>query len=476
MRRNRCAKIVATLGPASETAETLRDLIVAGVDVFRLNFSHGSHEEHAQRYRTIRALESELGRPVSILQDLQGPKIRVGKLATGELELVPGETVTFELGSETSDPSIIPLPHESVFDALAPGHHLLIDDGRRRVKVLNCTRDRVEAEVIYGGTLSDRKGINLPDSELPVSPLTPKDHVDLAFGLELGVDWVALSFVQRPGDILEARQKVGQRAGIMSKIEKPAAITCIGDIINLCDAVMVARGDLGVEIPPEDVPGRQKELVRACRLAGKPVIIATQMLDSMMEAPTPTRAEASDIATAIYDGADAVMLSGETAAGDYPLESVTIMDRIIRRTEQHMDYRSIITALEPVVEPTVQHAVSAAAADVAATVGAKAIVAFTSSGATASRIARKRPEVPILAITNDDAVVRRMVLLWGAHSVKSQMLRDFRDMVVDASAHAIKEGFAAVGDRIVVVAGVPFGVAGSTNNLRVVDVTEPDAS
>jgi len=470
MRRDRCAKIVATLGPASESRETMRALVKAGVDVFRLNFSHGTHDEHRKRYAIIRELERELNRPVSVLQDLQGPKIRIGSLPGGEVTLTPGETVRFALETEANEPGQIPLPHREVFDAIAPGHDFLIDDGRRRLQVTDCSATTIDARVVYGGKLTNNKGVNLPNSTLPVSPLTEKDKKDLAFGLDLGVDWIALSFVQRPADILEARELIGTRAGIMAKIEKPAALEVISDIIRLCDSIMVARGDLGVEIPPEEVPGRQKELVRASRLAGKPVIIATQMLDSMMHAPAPTRAEASDIATAIYDGADAVMLSGETAAGQYPVEAVAMMNRIVEKTESHKDYRSIITALEPVVEPTIQHAVSAAASDVASTVEAKAIVAFTSSGSTVSRIARKRPDVPILAITPNNRIVRRMVLLWGAHSVQSEEIASFREMVKAAGEHAKAEGFAVNGDRIVIVAGVPFGVAGSTNNLRVVEI------
>jgi pyruvate kinase len=470
MKRDRRAKIVATLGPASSSHERMKALVEAGVDVFRLNFSHGSHAEHAARHRTIRALEEEVDRPISILQDLQGPKIRIGTLAGGEIMLKPGQTVKFVPEKSGKDAKAIPLPHPVVFDAIAPGQHVLLDDGRRRIEVTKVERGSFSGRVIYGGKLSDHKGVNLPHTNLPLSPLTEKDHADLAFGLELGIDWVALSFVQRPADILEARDIIGNRAGIMAKIEKPLALEQIDDIVTLSDAIMVARGDLGVEIPPEDVPGRQKELVRTCRLAGKPVVIATQMLDSMMHAPTPTRAEASDIATAIYDGADAVMLSGETAAGEYPVESVAVMDRIIRRTESHKDYRSIITALEPKIEPTVQHAVSAAAADVASLIGAKVIVAFSSSGATASRIARKRPEVPILAITPDEAVVRRLLLTWGAHAIKSPSIDSFREMVRQAGRYAEKEGYARKGDRVVVVAGVPFGVAGSTNNLRVIEI------
>ncbi len=470
MKRDRRAKIVATLGPASSTAEQIETLFRAGVDVFRLNFSHGTQDDHAERYRFIRELEAKVDHPISVLQDLQGPKIRIGALVGGAVELAPGATVRFVLDDRTGDASSIPLPHPPIFEAIAPGHQLLLDDGRRRVEVIGVDKTAIDAKVIYGGTLTDRKGVNLPDTLLPLSPLTDKDHADLRFGLELGVDWVALSFVQQPGDILEARDIVGERAGIMAKIEKPMALKSIDSIIALCDAIMVARGDLGVETPPEEVPGRQKELIRSCRLAGKPVIVATQMLESMMQAAMPTRAEASDIATAIYDGTDAVMLSGESAAGQYPVEAVSVMDRIIKTTEHHKDYRSIVTALEPTVEPTVHHAVSAAAAEVAGTIGAAAIVAFTSSGATASRIARMRPDVPILALTPSEQIMRQLVLTWGAHPVRARAIDSYQDMSEQAANHALTEKLANKGDRLVVVAGVPFGVAGSTNNLRVLEL------
>ncbi|MGI9521150.1 MAG: pyruvate kinase [Hyphomicrobiaceae bacterium] len=470
MKRNRRAKIVATLGPASSTSEQIETLFRAGVDVFRLNFSHGTQQDHASRYESIRRLEEKAAHPISVLQDLQGPKIRVGIVANDEIELVPGEMVQFSLAESSTDATIIPLPHKPIFDAIAPGHHLLLDDGRRRVEVVGVGDTTLDARVIYGGTLTNRKGVNLPDTLLPLSPLTEKDRGDLRFGLELGVDWVALSFVQQPGDILEARDIIGDSAGIMAKIEKPMALQSIDDIIRLCDSIMIARGDLGVETPPEEVPGRQKELIRACRLAGKPVIVATQMLESMIAAPTPTRAEASDIATAIYDGTDAVMLSGESAAGQYPVEAVRVMDSIIRTTEQHKDYRSIITALEPAVEPTVHHAVSAAAADIADMIGAKAIIAFTSSGATASRIARKRPDVPIVALTPDAQVMRQLVLTWGAHALCTDIIDSYQAMADQAAKYAQDQGYASRGDRLVVVAGVPFGVAGSTNNVRVLEI------
>jgi pyruvate kinase len=356
----------------------------------------------------------------------------------------------------------IPLPHPEIFDAVAPGDDLLIDDGRVRVRVTGLGAEFIDAAIVIGGVISNRKGVNVPSAVLNLSPLTAKDRADLAFGLELGVDWVALSFVQKPGDVIEARGLIGNRAGIMAKIEKPAALEHIDDIVRLSDAVMVARGDLGVEIPHEDVPGRQKELIKSCRLVGKPVIVATQMLDSMVAAPTPTRAEASDVATAIYDGADAVMLSAESATGQYPREAVAMMSRIIESTERHKMYRSIINASQPGEEETAPHAVAAAAADLAAVLHASAIVAFTSSGTTAARIARKRPKVAILAITPDQQVSRQLCLLWGAHSVLSEDIHTYEEMVDRATETALAEAFARPADSIVVVAGIPFGEAGTT--------------
>jgi pyruvate kinase len=350
-----------------------------------------------------------------------------------------------------------------------PGAALLIDDGRVRLEAVALEAETIEARVVVGGTISNRKGVNLPDTALDLSPLTAKDREDLAFGLDLGVDFVALSFVQKPADLIEARGLIGGRAALLAKIEKPQALERIEDIVRLSDAIMVARGDLGVEIPHEDVPGRQKELVQLCRLQGKPVIVATQMLESMVGAPTPTRAEASDVATAIYDGADAVMLSAESAAGSYPVEAVTMMARIIARTENHASYRSIIHALRPHAETTAPHAVAAAAADLATAVSAKAIVVHTSSGVTAARVVRQRPRAPVLAFTPDENVARQMALLWGTHSITSPVMHSYEEMVEHARLKAVAEGFAEEGGRILVVAGIPFGKSGTTNNLRVVD-------
>jgi pyruvate kinase len=470
MHRNRRAKIVATVGPASSTPAMLKELFLAGVDTFRLNFSHGTQDDHAKVHAAIRALEVEVGRPIAILQDLQGPKIRVGTIRGGKIAVAAGDKVRFVRSGSDGDSMAIPLPHDEIFAAVAPGQDLLIDDGRVRARVSGIGDDHIDATVVTGGTIANRKGVNLPGTVLNLSPLTAKDRADLEFGLRLGVDWVALSFVQKPGDLIEAQGLIGDRAGLMAKIEKPSALAHIDDIIRLSDAIMVARGDLGVEIPHEEVPGRQKELVRACRLAAKPVIVATQMLDSMVAAPTPTRAEASDVATAVYDGADAVMLSAESASGQYPREAVAMMDRIISSTEQHKLYRSLIAAVSETEEQSAPHAVAAAAAGLAESIGAVAIVGFTSSGTTVARISRKRPSLPILAITPELQVARRMALMWGAHSVHSEDAHSYEEMVSLAEATVRTEGFGRNGDLAVVVAGIPFGQSGSTNNLRVIRI------
>jgi len=467
MRRRRNAKILATLGPASRDEDTIRALFEAGADVFRLNFSHGSHADHRATYESIRRIESEAGRPIGILQDLQGPKLRIGRLAGGQTRLERDSPYRLDLDEREGDASRAPLPHPEVFEVLEPGTHILLDDGKLRLEVESAGSDHADCRVVTGGVLSDRKGVNVPGVVMPISPLTPKDREDLRFGLELGADWVALSFVQRPEDVAEARKLIGGRAAIIVKVEKPAALDCLDQLVELADAVMIARGDLGVEIPPEEVPGHQKNIIRACRLAGKPVVVATQMLDSMVQSPTPTRAEASDVATAVYDGADAVMLSAETAAGHYPREAVAFMNSIIARTERDTFYRPIITALNPTPEPTAPDAISEAAAQVASTISAAAIVNYTTSGSTAMRAARERPEVPILALTSKLSTARRLALLWGAHCVHTADVRNFQEMVAKACRVALAQEFARPGDKIVITAGVPFGTPGATNVLRI---------
>ena len=468
MRRQRSAKIVATLGPASSDPERISALFRAGVDVFRLNFSHGDREQHRQRIDTIRAIEQENGRPIGILADLQGPKLRLGTFAAGRVRLTGGGRFRLDLEKTPGDAARAPLPHPEIFAALEPGTEILLNDGNVRLKVEACGAHFADTTVITGGELSDRKGVNVPNAVLPLTALTEKDRGDLTFALDLGVDWVALSFVQRPEDVAEARKLVLNRAGVMVKLEKPAAIRRLNEIIELSDALMVARGDLGVEMPPEDVPPVQRQVVHACRVAGKPVIVATQMLESMVHAPVPTRAEASDVATAIYEGADAVMLSAETAAGEYPVEAVTIMDRIVRRVQADPLYHGALHADAP-AEPdhTPYDAISAAARQVAHTVGAAAICSYTTSGATALRAARERPDVPLLVLTANLQTARRLALLWGAHCVHTSDVSNFSDMVRKATRIAHEEGFAEEGQRIVITAGVPFGTPGATNVLRI---------
>ncbi|HHS89470.1 MAG TPA: pyruvate kinase [Rhodobacteraceae bacterium] len=468
MKRNRRAKIVATVGPASSSPEMLKKLFLEGVDVFRLNFSHGTHEDHRKVFEALRELEEELNRPIAVLQDLQGPKIRVGTIKDGKLAIKAGDKLRFVPGGEQGDLASIPLPHPEIFAAIETGHKLMIDDGRLRLTVTAHGSDFIEAEANVGGVISDRKGVNLPDTILELSPLTDKDRKDLEFGLEIGVDWVALSFVQKPSDVEEARALIGKKARLMAKIEKPSALEYIEEIVPLTDGIMVARGDLGVEIPPEEVPGRQKELIRICRMIGKPVVVATQMLDSMVAAPAPTRAEASDVATAIYDGASAVMLSQESAVGEYVVETVSMMDNIIFKTEHHSAYEQIISALQPEVKKTPQRVLAASSAAIARTINAKAIVTFTSSGSTAARIARQRVPVPTLAITPSKATARQLCLFWGVQAIASPDITSYDEMVDMSRLHTKRSGFGVEGDKIVVLAGIPFGRPGTTNNLRVV--------
>ena len=463
MRRNRQPKILATLGPASSSRDEIAALFEAGADVFRLNMSHGAHQDQKKRFDTIRSLETTYGRPIGIVLDLQGPKLRIGTFADGAIVIEKGGKLRLDLDDTPGDVTRVGLPHPEIFAALEPNTTILLDDGKVTLKVISCGSDFAETEVIAGDELSNHKGLNLPGVSLPIAALTEKDREDLAFGLELGIEWVALSFVQRPEDIAEAKELVAGRAAIMAKLEKPSAIDALDGIIELADGLMVARGDLGVELPPEDVPVLQKRIIRACRKAGKPVVVATQMLDSMVESPTPTRAEASDVATAVYDGADCLMLSAETAIGDYATEAVSMMDRIMRKVESDPHYDPM--AADP--EATSADAISAAARQVVHTIGASAIVAYSVSGRTTLRAARVRPEVPILGITPKIDSARRLTLAWGVHSIHTEDARDFVDMVKRACDIARSAGIAATGDRIVITAGVPFGTPGATNTLRI---------
>ena len=470
MTRERSTKIVATLGPSSSTYSRIFALAEAGVNVFRLNASHGAHHDHAERYRQIRAVEDTLGRPLGVLLDLQGPKLRVGTMADGPVTLRRGDRFRFDRDPAPGDATRVCLPHPEIFAAVEPGQNLFVNDGHIRLRVLARDADRIDTEVTVGGTLSDRKGVNVPDTALGLGALSDKDRADLRFGLALGVDWIGLSFVQRPDDIREAKALIGDRAHIITKIEKPAALTHLREIVLLSDAVMVARGDLGVELPPEDVPGLQKRIIRLCRNLGRPVIVATQMLESMIGEPTPTRAEASDVATAVYDGADAVMLSAESASGRYPVEAVQMMDRIVTRVERDPLYRTIMDAEHPQPEATMSDALSAAARQIAETISAAGIATFTTTGSTTLRASRERPNVPILGLSARRETARRLALAWGVRPIWTDDVRDFGEMVERACGMALQEGIGTEGRSLVVTAGVPFGTPGRTNALRVVTI------
>lgn len=470
MRRQRKAKIVATLGPSSSTLEQVRGLFQAGADVFRLNFSHGEQAEQKARVEIIRQIESAFDRPIGILADLQGPKLRLGRFAEGKASLKTNAIFRLDMEEAPGDEIRAPLPHREIFEALDVGQELLLDDGKIRLKVESHGPDFAECRVLVGGTISDRKGVNVPSAVLGISPLTAKDRSDLAYALDIGVDWVALSFVQRPEDVAEARKLIQGRAALLSKIEKPAALNQLDEIVELSDAVMVARGDLGVEMPLWHVPRWQKKIVRKCRQKGKPVVVATQMLESMIASPMPTRAEVSDVATAIYDGADAVMLSAESAAGQFPLEAVTMMSRTIFATERDRFFEPIVHATRTPPESTGPDAIAAAAAQVAVTIGAEAIVCYTTSGSTAKRVSREKPVVPILVLTSDLSTARRLALLWGAHCVFTADVHSFTEMVKKAGRVAMQQGFARKNSKLVVIAGVPFGTPGATNVLRIARV------
>jgi pyruvate kinase len=467
LRRHRQTKIVATLGPASSTKESIERLFATGADVFRLNFSHGSHADHAERVAIVRALERETGRPIGILADVQGPKLRVGRFSGGRVHLQPGQTFKLDQDPTPGNVTRVALPHPEIITAAGSGTTLLLDDGKLRLRVERNRGSHLECVVVNGGVLSDRKGVNVPDILLDIPALTEKDRADMAFALDQGVDYIGLSFVQRPADVAEARELAAGRAWILSKIEKPQALEQLAEIIALSDAVMVARGDLGVELPPEEVPLVQKRIVRLSREAGKPVIVATQMLESMIAAPAPTRAEASDVATAVFDGADAVMLSAETAAGQYPLEAVAMMDRIVTRVEQDDGWRTLMDAARPGPDGSISAAIAAAACQVARSTRAKAVAAFTSSGATALRVSRERPSQPILAIVTTGDAARRLAVAWGVHAVPTEDARTMTEAVNRAAKLSRTEGLADIGDTIVVAAGIPFGQAGSTNSLQV---------
>ncbi|HEY7297530.1 MAG TPA: pyruvate kinase [Xanthobacteraceae bacterium] len=467
MRRLRRTKIVATLGPSSGERTVIADLFRAGADVFRINMSHTSHERMRELVALIRAIEFEYGRPIGILLDLQGPKLRIGTFEAGSVMLVKGDSFTLDAEAAPGNAERVHLPHPEIFAAVEAGHHLLLDDGKIRLVATEAGNDRIVTRVEVGGKLSDRKGVSLPDSTLGFTALAAKDRSDLEAGLDAGIDCVALSFIQRPDDIAEAKKITRGRAMVMAKIEKPQAVTRLDEILDIADALMVARGDLGVEMPLEQVPGIQKQMTRRSRRAGKPVVVATQMLESMIASPVPTRAEVSDVATAIFEGADAVMLSAESASGQYPVEAVATMNRIAEEVEKDSLHTTIMHAQRTEPEATGADAIAAAAQQIAETLELSSIICWTSSGATALRVARERPAPPVVAISPNLSTARRLSLAWGVHSIVAEDARDQDDMVERACRLACKDGFAKAGERVICVAGVPLGRPGATNMLRI---------
>ena len=470
--RGRKVKILATIGPASRSPEMLERLVRAGADAFRLNMSHGSHADHEPAIAAIRALEKQFARPIAILADLQGPKLRVGTFKNGQAVIRHSGHFVLDRDETSGDENRVCLPHPELFGIMERGQRLLINDGKIRLKVLEADAGRILCSAEVGGVISDRKGVNVPDAEVPIPALTDKDRRDLAFATEHGADWIALSFVQRPEDIAEARKLIGTHGtAICAKIEKPQAVHWLDAIIELADGIMVARGDLGVELEPFEVPPLQKKIVNIARRAGKPVIVATQMLESMIEASTPTRAEVSDVANAVYDGADAVMLSAESAAGAWPEESVAMMDRIAVQVENDEGYKARVRFLDTPPDATTSDALAHACMTIADTVPISAITVFTTSGSTARRVARERPATPMLVLTPSIRTARRVALLWGAHAVATKDIGSFEEMIGKGKRMALRHGFGEAGSKLIVLAGVPFGTPGATNLLHVVTVS-----
>ncbi|MXP42245.1 pyruvate kinase [Altererythrobacter soli] len=469
--RGRKIKILATVGPASADPDMLRRLLRAGADAFRVNLSHGDHATHAETIKNVRALEKEFNRPITVLCDLQGPKLRVGSFKDGEARIPHGGRFTLDRNETPGDETRVFLPHPELFGLMAKGHRLLINDGKIRLRVETADAEAIVCTAEIGGVISDRKGVNVPDAEVPIPALTDKDRRDLAFAMEHGADWIGLSFVQRPEDLAEARRLMHGRGALCAKIEKPQAIKRLDAILELADGVMVARGDLGVELNPEEVPPLQKRIVYAARSLGKPVIVATQMLESMIESPAPTRAEVSDVANAVYDGADAIMLSAETAAGMWPEEAVAMMDRIAVQVENDESYAARVHFHETIPDTTTADAISHACMTMAATLPIKAVVVFTDSGSTARRVARERPQTPLMVLTPSVKTARRVALLWGAHAVTTRDIGSFEEMVAKGKRMALRHGFGQAGSKLIMVAGVPFGVPGATNLMHVVTLS-----
>lgn len=470
MRRQRFAKIVATLGPASSSPEIIEELFVTGVDVFRLNFSHGSHDVHKTNVETIRAIEKKQDRPIAILQDLQGPKFRVGRFENEKVALTKGQPFVFDHDETLGNAERVYLPHPEIFAAAKVGDRLLIDDARTCFEVTANDGQRIESKHIYGKFISNNKGLNMPDTVLDVPVLTEKDEADLQFGLSLGVDYVALSFVQQASDMQYLRQKVGDQAAILAKIEKPSAVDDIENILHASDAIMLARGDLGVEFPPQKLPGIQKTVIKKAREIGKPIIVATQMLESMIESPVATRAEATDVDAAISAGADAVMLSGETAMGKHPVEAVTFMNDMIVEAEKDHRYQTNMKTTEQSEAKSCEGAISQGVKAVVNALPVSAIACFTTSGGTAIRVSRERALTPLLAMTPEITRARRLQLHWGIDAGVLADVKRFKTIVVAAVTTVRNRGYGKDGDWVVVTVGVPFGHSGTTNTLRLAQI------
>lgn len=465
-------KIIATLGPASELPERIEELVRHGANLFRLNFSHGSHDQKRRLIGDIRALEKKTGVPIGIIADLQGPKLRIGDFENEDgVTVTTGEVFNLHLAVRLGDRHGVTLPHPEIFSVMRPDMDILIDDGNLRLRVVSVDSGIMKTIVMTGGSIKSRKGVNVPAVELPVEVLTEKDTADLAFATEQRADWIALSFVQHPEDVRQLRERMPASIGIIAKIEKPSAVEHIDAIIEAADAVMVARGDLGVEIPAEDVPGVQKDIINRCRQAGKPVIVATHMLDSMTGSPRPTRAEVSDVANALYDGADAVMLSAETAAGDYPVESVSMMRRILARNERSPAFIRTVRRLELDTSQNSRDAIVGAVHTMADRIQAKAVVVFSSTGRTTVRCSRHRFLCPLVGVTPSAEVSRQLTLMWGVHSIRVDEIGTFREMTERASVMARENGFAGVGDKIIIIATVPPVQSEPANTVRVVTVS-----
>ncbi len=464
---NRKVKIIATLGPASNNSQTIQSLVKAGVNVFRVNMSHGEHDQHKKSIDLIREAEKKLEQPIAILADLQGPKLRIARFKEGQVFLEKGQEFVLDLEPKPGNSNRVTFPHPEIFPHILSGMTVLLNDGNIRLKVTLANHSEIQTEVLEGGTLSDNKGVNLPDTELPIPALTKKDKKDIDFLIGTSVDYVGLSFVQRPEDVLDLKRILGGRKAVLSKIEKPQAIDNLEEIIDLSDGIMVARGDLGVEMSPEKVPPIQKKIIRLSKKKGKPVVVATQMLESMIERSTPTRAEATDVATAVYDGADAVMLSAESAVGKYPVESVEMMAKIISAVEKDGQYIDNLKRLAEKADDDVSDSITAAARQLSETLEAAAIVTYTATGLTALRVSHKKPQAPILAMTNKVETSRKLCLSWGVIPNLVDDLKSLDEMIEKAIERSKEAGLVKKGDKIVMTCGIPFGNPGTTNVINV---------